>query len=283
MVSKVFAQTKIRLENAGIESPELEARVIFEELFGRNFQKDILIGRLNRELSDGESARLEGMITRRISGEPLQYIIGEWEFYGLDFKVGKGVLIPRQDTETLVEAALSLLKYVKQPKILDLCSGTGCIPIALSYHLKDAQISAAELYDEAYGYLEVNIANHGNKVRPYRLDVLDESSVKRFSNLDMITCNPPYLTGEDMSKLQKEVSYEPKSALYGDDDGLEYYHVIPKIWRDSLCEGGYIVFEIGSTQAESASAILKDCGYRDISVIKDFAGRDRVVYARKLW
>ncbi len=282
MVSKVFAQTKIRLENAGIESPEFEARVIFEELFGRNFQKDILIGRLNRELSDEENARLEGIITRRISGEPLQYIIGEWEFYGLDFKVGNGVLIPRQDTETLVDRALSLLKDVKQPKILDLCSGTGCIPIALSHHLKDAQICAAELYDKAYDYLEVNIANHGNKVMPYRLDVLDKSSAKLFSNLDMITCNPPYLTGDDMRGLQKEVSFEPSSALYGEEDGLEYYRIIPKIWRDSLCEGGYIVFEIGSTQAESVSAILKDCGYGDISVTKDFAGRDRVVCARKL-
>ncbi len=282
MVSKVFAQTKIRLENAGIESPELEARVIFEELFGRDFGKDILIGRLKRGLSDEENACLEDMVSRRISGEPLQYIIGEWEFYGLDFKVGKGVLIPRQDTETLVEAALSLLKDVKQPKILDLCSGTGCIPIALSYHLKGAQISAAELYDEAYGYLTTNIARHGNKVEPCRLDVLDESSAKRFSDLDLITCNPPYLTGEDMRGLQKEVSYEPESALYGDDDGLEYYRIIPRIWRDSLCEGGYIVFEIGSTQAESVCGILKDCGYSDISVVKDFAGRDRVVRARKL-
>lgn len=281
MVTEAFAKTKTRLAQAGIESPEFEARVIFEELFGRNFGMDILMERLERELSDEESARLEDIIARRISGEPLQYIIGEWEFYGLDFKVGKGVLIPRQDTETLVDAALSLLKEEKQPKILDLCSGTGCIPIALSYHLEDAQIYAAELYDEAYGYLEANITNHGSKVKPYRLDVLDINSAKQFSDLDMITCNPPYLTGEDMSELQKEVSYEPSSALYGNEDGLEYYRIIPKIWHDSLCEGGYIVFEIGSTQAENVSAILKDCGYSDMSVIKDFCGRDRVVHAKK--
>lgn len=142
MVTKAFAQTKTRLAQSGIESPEFEARVIFEELFGRNFGMDILMRRLDRVLSYEESARLESMISRRISGEPLQYIIGEWEFYGLGFKVGKGVLIPRQDTETLVDAALDLLKEVKQPKILDLCSGTGCIPIAISYHLKDAQICA---------------------------------------------------------------------------------------------------------------------------------------------
>lgn len=281
MVTKAFAQTKTRLAQSGIESPEFEARVIFEELFGRNFGMDILMGRLDRVLSYEESARLESMISRRISGEPLQYIIGEWEFYGLGFKVGKGVLIPRQDTETLVDAALDLLKEVKQPKILDLCSGTGCIPVVLSYHLKDAQICAAELYEEAYGYLVANITSHGNKVKPCRLDVLDESSAEQFSGFDMITCNPPYLTGEDMSMLQKEVSYEPESALYGEDDGLKYYRVIPKIWRDSLRVGGYIVFEIGSTQAESVCDILKDCGYCDISVIKDFAGKDRIVYAKK--
>ncbi len=282
MVNKALEDAKIRLSECGIESPELEARVIFEELFGRDFRKDILMGRLNRGLSQSESARLDDMISRRISGEPLQYIIGEWEFYGLDFKVGSGVLIPRQDTETLVDAALSLLNGVKQPKILDLCSGTGCIPIALSYHIKDALISAAELYDEAYSYLEANIANHGNKVKPYRLDALNIDSAKRFSGLDMITCNPPYLTGEDMHNLQKEVFYEPESALYGEEDGLEYYRIIPKIWRDSLCAGGHILFEIGCTQAESVCDILKDCGYRDISVVKDFAGRDRVVHARKL-
>lgn len=281
MVTGAFEDTKNRLADGRIESPEFEARVIFEEIFGRDFGKDILMGRLNRELSDSESARLEDILSRRISGEPLQYIIGEWEFYGLRFKVGKGVLIPRQDTETLVEAALSLIKDTKQPKILDLCSGSGCISIALSYHLKGADISAAELYDEAFGYLEANIARHGNKVKSYRLDVLDENSAKQFLGLDMITCNPPYLTAGDMRNLQKEVSYEPSSALYGEDDGLEYYRIIPRIWRDSLREGGYIVFEIGCTQAESVCAILKDCGYRDIAVVKDFAGRDRVVHARR--
>lgn len=281
MVSDSFENTKKRLLDCGIESPEFEARVIFEELFGRNFGKDIIMGRLRRELSQSESARLEDMVARRISGEPLQYIIGEWEFYGLRFKVGKGVLIPRQDTETLADTALSLLKDVKQPKIMDLCSGTGCIPITLSYHLSQAQISAAELYDDAYNYLEANITNHGNKVKPYRLDALDINSAKLFSELDMITCNPPYLTGEDMLGLQKEVSFEPESALYGEDDGLEYYRIIPKIWRDSLRDGGYIVFEIGCTQAESVSAILSDYGYCDIAVIKDLAGKDRVVYAKK--
>ncbi len=281
MVNEELGQTINRLAECGIQSPEFEAGVIFEELFGRNFRKELLMGRLGRGLSDRERARLEEIITRRASGEPLQYIIGEWEFYGLDFKVGKGVLIPRQDTETLVDTALSLLKDAKRPGVLDLCSGTGCIPISLSYHLKDAQIYAAELYDGAYGYLEENTARHGNKVKPYRLDALDENSAKLFSGLAMITCNPPYLTSEDMSSLQKEVSYEPASALYGDDDGLGYYRKIPRIWRDSLCEGGFIVFEIGCTQSESVSAILRDCGCRNISVVKDLAGRDRVVYARR--
>lgn len=281
MVKKAFEDTKKRLSDCGIESPEFEARLIFEELFGRDFRKDILMGRLERGLSESESARLEDIISRRTAGEPLQYIIGEWEFYGLRFKVGKGVLIPRQDTETLVDRALSLLKNAKQPKILDLCAGTGCIPISLSYHLSEAEIYAAELYDEAYGYLEANIASHGSKVKPYRLDVLDADSAKRFSDLDMITCNPPYLTGEDMRCLQKEVLHEPESALYGEDDGLKYYRIIPKIWHDSLREGGHILFEIGCTQAKSVCEILEDCGYRDISVIKDLAGRDRVVQARK--
>lgn len=281
MVKKAFEDTKNKLAECGIESPEFEARLIFEELFGQDFRKDILMGRLERGLSESECEKLEDIISRRTAGEPLQYIIGEWEFYGLRFKVGKGVLIPRQDTETLVDAALSLLKNTKQSKILDLCSGTGCIPIALSYHLSEAEIYAAELYADAYGYLEANIASHGSKVKPYRLDVLDVDSAKRFSGLDMITCNPPYLTAEDMRNLQKEVLHEPESALYGEEDGLKYYRIIPKIWRESLREGGHILFEIGCTQAKSVCEILEDCGYSDISVIKDLAGRDRLVQARK--
>lgn len=281
MVRDFLAKAEIRLKEAGIEDYSFEAAVIFEEVYGRSFSKDLLLKRLEREPSQEETDKICDCVLRRTSGEPLQYVIGKWEFYGMEFSLGKGVLIPRQDTEILIDAALSLLKSSPSPKILDLCSGTGCIPIVLKKKLPQAAVMALELYDDAYSYLIKNINSYGGSVKPFKLDALDKESAKGFHELDLITCNPPYLTAKDMAYLQKEVSFEPAAALYGSPDGLEYYRIIPSIWMDSIRDGGHILFEIGCSQAESVSGILKEHGFEDIEVIKDLSGRDRAVLAKK--
>ncbi|MCD7824050.1 MAG: peptide chain release factor N(5)-glutamine methyltransferase [Oscillospiraceae bacterium] len=282
MVSSLYNETLSALESAGIEDSDFEANVIFEEVYGRDFKLRLLTGQLDRKETEAESARLDEMLHRRISGEPLQYIVGRWGFYRGEFTVGEGVLIPRQDTETLVESAYQLLKDTPSPKILDLCSGTGCIAITLSELLPEAEVHAVELYDNAYKYLEKNVTGHGSNVIPHKLDVLDESSAGQFTGFDLITCNPPYLTSEDMAELQKEVTHEPATALFGGTDGLDFYRAIPTIWKPALKLGGYIAFEIGAAQGEAVKAILESARYTDIRVIKDLCGKDRTVIAKNL-
>ena len=285
MVSSIYEEVKSALGVGGIEDFSFEADVMFEEVFGRDFKLRLMTGQLERAETGDESAKLHEMLQRRLSGEPLQYIVGRWEFYRGEFSVGEGVLIPRQDTETLVEAAFELVKNIKSPKILDLCSGTGCIAITISELLTESgnipEVHALEFYDSAYTYLERNISEHGGNVIPHMLDVLSEKSAGEFSELDLIVCNPPYLTDEDMLELQNEVKCEPETALFGGDDGLDFYRTIPVIWKDSLKPGGFIAFEIGMTQGEAVKAILEGTGYEGIRVIRDLCGKDRAVVAKK--
>ncbi|MCD7784490.1 MAG: peptide chain release factor N(5)-glutamine methyltransferase [Oscillospiraceae bacterium] len=281
MVNSLYNEVLSALKSGGIEDYEFEADVMFEEVFGRDFRLKLLTGQLDRPETESESARLHKMLRKRLSGEPLQYIIGRWDFYRGEFSVGEGVLIPRQDTETLVETAFKLVKDIRTPKILDLCSGTGCIAITLSELLSEAEVHAVELYDEAYSYLEQNISGHQSHVIPHKFDALSDESASEFSDFNLITCNPPYLTESDMQNLQSEVTHEPETALFGGADGLDFYRAIPKIWKKSLKPGGYIAFEIGATQGEAVKAILEANGYADARVIKDLCEKDRGVIAKK--
>lgn len=281
LVAELYRAAEIRLGMAGIDSCRAEARIIFEELFGSSFMLDLMCSRLGECPPEKEQA-IEQMLVRRIGKEPLQYIIGSWEFYGRRFYVGDGVLIPRQDTELLIDTAKSLLEKKTSPYIIDLCSGSGCIPITLGLERPDANVDAVELYQRAYSFLERNIKLHNSQVTPHRLDVLDKASASGFSDVDLIVCNPPYLDERDMSELQAEVECEPKTALFGGKDGLEFYRIVPSVWRKCLAEDGHILFEIGSTQADSVSQLLFNSGYSEISVIKDYCGRDRAVSAKRI-
>lgn len=279
MVKSLISELSERLKTV-TESPEHEAAIICEEVYGRDFRLKLLTGQLDREPTTAEREKLDDMVARRISGEPLQYIIGEWEFYGLDFKVAEGVLIPRPDTETLVDTALKLIDGVKSPKVLDLCSGTGCVAIAIKANRPDAEVSALELYPEAFKILGENIARRGG-VTAVNADALSEDTAAKFSGLDLITANPPYLTSEDMSNLQREVTKEPAAALFGGDDGLDFYRGLSRIWRNCLRDGGHIAFEIGFGQEEAVCEILKWYGYCDIGFERDLTGKVRVVHAEK--
>ncbi len=262
------------LRAGGIEDFTFEAECLMEHMLGKSWKIDSLLGRLS--VTDRQSAELCELASRRIKGEPLQYILGRWEFYGLELSVGEGVLIPRQDTETLVETALELLG--DSPKVVDLCSGTGCIPIALSQKIKGSYI-AVEKYDSAYKYLLQNTQRYGG-VTPVMGDVLDEALAQSFDGLDLITANPPYLTKEDMESLQLEVKSEPETALYGGDDGLYFYREISRIWKRSLRSGGHIIFEVGVTQGVDVAQILKSLGYTDINLHLDYTDRVRCVSAK---
>lgn len=265
------------LNNGGIENFEFESVCIIEDVFKQNIY-DMISAKLECEDCDERVNQCNSLVQRRIDGFPLQYVLGKWEFYGLPFKVGEGVLIPRQDTETLVDYVLTMFKNNDTPlKIVDLCSGTGCIPIAIEKHLDNIEIHAIELSTIAHSFLVENIAINSSKVIAHLGDVLEPTIYESFSGLDLITANPPYLTTTDMENLQKEVSFEPKISLFGGDDGLKYYRDICKLWKNSLKVGGMIVFEIGQNQEEDVSKIMRDNGFSDIAIIPDLCGINRVV------
>lgn len=259
------------LEAAGTEDAAFDVRCMMEQVCGRDLC--LITG-----ISPEEEDRIRSMAARRMTGEPLQYILGEWEFYGLRLFVGEGVLIPRPDTETLVEAALDFCKGRESLCIADLCSGSGCIALALQELLPHAKVHAVETSDRALGYLRKNAAYHGDRIAVHRADVLDARTAEGFSGVDVIVSNPPYLTAEDMQHLQREVQHEPEMALYGASaDGLHFYREITRLWKGTLREGGLLAFEVGIGQAEAVRQILEAQGFGSIRILPDLAGVERVV------
>lgn len=250
-------------------SSDFEARQLCRFVFGEP----------DGDASDDEKARFSELLKRRKDGEPLQYILGEWEFYGHRFFVGEGVLIPRQDTETIVDAAIE--HSSENPVIIDLCSGSGCIGITLSKELSHPRVFLAERSEKALSYLNRNIELNGADVTAVKCDVLDEKSLSLFPMADMIVCNPPYLTKYDMSVLQREVTFEPEDALFGGDDGLDFYRGVSALWKQKLKPRGTIIYEIGAGQENDVGQILKENGFENITYRKDLCEIIRAVIAEK--
>lgn len=264
------------LEENGIEAPDFEALQMLQSLGYSKIQ--ILEGR--GVLTQQQQEQLRQLASRRLEGEPLQYLLGEWEFYGLTLKVGPGVLIPRPDTETLVEAGLSYLKGRTGCRVLDLCAGTGCVGLAVEQNAKNiSALYALEKEEAAFFYLKENLAAYESRIMPLHQDGLAPGP--EADRLDLILCNPPYLTGEDMESLQTEVRYEPPSALDGGEDGLDFYRRLTAVWKDRLVSGGLLAYEIGMGQQEDVSRILTREGLEQIHWKEDLSGIVRVVAGRK--
>ena len=259
----------------------LEAR----ELLGRALKLDCRSKEFNEKLweqtEDEAEDRFCAYCERRLNGEPLQYILGEWDFCGLTFEVGKGVLIPRQDTELLVEIAEKQYKNSDSVDIIDLCAGSGCIGLTLEKRLKNVNLSLVEYYTDAIDFLFRNKFRHGSNARIVKGDVTDVQLAGVSPMADLIVCNPPYLTASDMKELQREVRFEPVEALYGGEDGLEMYRKIVRLWKDVLRPDGMMLFEIGATQADEVMQIMIQHGFRDVRVKRDYCGNDRAVFGFK--
>lgn len=218
---------------------------------------------------------IKAIAAKRRDGIPLQYILGKWWFYKSEFLVGEGVLIPRQDTETLVETALEFIKDIKNPKICDLCSGSGCIAISIANDRKDAAVTAVEKYDGAYEFLLKNIEyNRAENITPLKADATAEP----IGEYNLIVCNPPYIKDGDKNDLSLEVLNEPHTALFGGEDGLYFYRVISEKWKSALKANGILAFEVGINEAEEVAKILKNNGFKNIGVKKDLIGIERVVF-----
>ena len=259
------------------EDFSFEAREIVKSVFLVS-NSDIIAGK-EVEVSKASEMRLESIISKRKERYPLQYILGSWDFYGREFFVGEGVLIPRADTEIIVEKSLEFLRNKTNPKVLDLCSGSGCIAVTLKLEKCDATVTAVEKSEKAFSYLTKNC----DKLKACVNCILgDAFECNTDDDFDLIVSNPPYLTKEDMENLQQEVKSEPRMALYGEEDGLFFYRELTRIYSDKLKKGGMLIYEIGDGQHSLVEEILLQNGFKDISQTKDYNGIIRCVAGIKL-
>ena len=241
-----------------------------------NKDKSFLMVHDDYLLHDDEIIKINTFVERRIKGEPLQYIIDEQYFFGRKFYVDENVLIPRADTEILIEEILNEVPKTSNLKILDLCTGSGCIAITLKKERLDLDVFAGDISEKALNVAKKNAEILNADVKFIKSDLFDNISEQDF---DVIVSNPPYIESENCKGLDEEVKKEPLLALDGGEDGLFFYREITKKAKEYLKETGYLFFEIGYNQTNALKQILEKEGYKDISVIKDFGGNDRVVKA----
>lgn len=255
-----------------------EIYCLLEHIFGWN--KHAVLLRKDTECDPQKESDFLRLLERRKSGYPLQYLLGSWEFWGYEFSVGEGVLIPRADTEILCETVLEAAKAFPAPRIADLCSGSGCLPVVYSKEIPHAEeIVAVELSEQALPYLKKNVEqNDCRNVRVIHDDVLTWTPDKP---LHIISSNPPYLSDEEMQELQKEVTFEPEMALLAPENGLYFYRILSQRCKDFLVSGGLLAFEVGWTQAKAVAALMEQNGYMNIQILQDYSGNDRVVLGYK--
>ena len=224
---KLLEQGTALLEQAvGECDPRREARILLAFVLNSD-EMSLRLAPL-REVTSQQAEAFVALCGRRAAGEPLQYLVEEWEFFGLPFAVGPGVLIPRPETELLVEAALEKLEGKTAPAVADLCSGSGCIAVAVAKNLSGAKVTAVELSEKALPYLKKNVAANAAAVEVVQGSVL-EADLLAGRSFDMILSNPPYISDEEMAQLQPEVRKEPEMALWGGSDGLTFYSALPGI------------------------------------------------------
>lgn len=272
-----YSEAVRRLNEAGIEENRSEADIIFEYYFGMNKLKIILHG--NEKLPENLIDKLDEVIAKRKKGIPIQYILGEWNFRNLRFKVGEGVLVPRDDTNILIDVSVKFLNSKKNPCVIDLCSGSGCVAISIERELKlkNTEIFGVELSKKAFEYFKSNAEINRSNVKAINGDILKIYSEFCDDKFDAIVSNPPYIRTDEISKLQKEVKFEPSMALDGGKDGLCFYKNICKNWIPKLKVGGMIAYEIGFGQENEIKKFMEESGIGCIKFYKDINNIIRVV------
>lgn len=275
-ISELYRNGKNKLTEAGLESPAFDAMCLLGKVFGIGSRAQLAIH--GSDIADEASAHeYTELIARRLT-TPLQYILRRWEFDGMEMHVGEGVLVPREDTLAIVEAVQDALRGIDQPKILDLCAGTGAIGISLARRIPDAQVICLEKSDLAMNYLRQNIAEFGdNRVTAIFGDVLKSPEFSDGEKFDCIVSNPPYILSADMEGLQWEVKCEPHMALDGGADGLDFYRAICSDWLGLLNPNGIIAFESGYDICDGVETVMATNGVDQIRRFKDFGGIDRCI------
>jgi len=274
----VYLSVRKALRGIGVESFTLESRILCA--YAAEKTMDEFMRDLKLYISEEYQEKVQGMLKRRLKGEPLAYIVGEWEFYGLPFSVNPSVLIPRVDTEIMVDQAINMLRYrMNSKRVLDLCAGSGCIGISVAVHVRDSSVLLVDSSDKALEVCRRNIlrTNSSHHVTAVNADAT-KAPPALLGTFDMILCNPPYIPTKEIRLLDKSVAdYEPREALDGGKDGLDFYRSITSLWKAALKPGAVLMFECGIDQAKSVREIMEEEGYTDIVVFKDTLKVDRVV------
>lgn len=277
----IYFKLRTKLRDNGVEAFGLEARILLAAAAGKTVEE--LLRDLNLYTSSEIEEKATSMLDRRLTGEPLAYIAGEWEFHGLPMIVTPDVLIPRMDTEVLVDAAVDALKhYGRRGRVLDLCCGSGCIACAIGAELPTVRIVAA---DNSPAALEVSRRNISlNKQLPRIITMLADAKTwppMGIGSFDLIVSNPPYIATSEILTLDSSVrDYEPLCALDGGNDGLDFYRAIIKYWTITLRPNGLMMFEVGEEQAEAIKQMLLSAGYVSAISLPDTAGTLRVVVGK---
>jgi len=270
---KLFAKALDLLKSSGIENVEYDIKAILTDTFGLDLNKFILDMDNEFEPDKDLEAKYLSRIEKRKMHIPLQYIINKQNFYGLDFYVDESVLIPRYDTENIVDRIVKDCKENKYLSVLDLCTGSGCIAVCLKKNGFE-KVYAADISDKALA-----VAKHNAKLNNADIIFLQSDLYENFPKeirVDIIVSNPPYISTDKIAELETQVKdFEPKLALDGGKDGLDFYKKILKLSKDFINKSGRLYLEIGYDQAKEVVDLAKKEGYYNIQIIKDLSGRDR--------
>lgn len=279
--NELYINTRSTLKRSGIEAYALEARVLVASAAGKTVQQ--LLRDLSLYTTDQVEEQVNAFVARRLAGEPVAYITGDWEFYGLPIKVTRDVLIPRADTELLVDLVKQALTgYKMDARVLDLCCGSGCITCAVGHELPATKLVAVDLSASALEVCRANVNLNRLSTRVICLQAdATASPPLGIGNFDIIVSNPPYIPSKEISTLDGSVKdYEPIWALDGGKDGLRFYRSIIKFWKTLLRPEGLLIFEVGEGQAEKVADMLMAAGFSSTSVHQDARGVDRAVAGR---
>lgn len=274
----LFTRWQNELNSSGIDDAEFDCTLLFQEVLGVSksefFSADY-------KLSEDKAYKINGLIERRKKGEPLQYILGCWEFYSRKFFVGEGVLIPRDDTEVVLRATLphldKLTKHSEEIKILDLCSGSGILGITLKCEYRNAEVTAVEISEKALPYLLKNAEHNNADIKVINESLYDCAHKFENNSLDLIISNPPYIKKSDLCTLQTEVLREPTLALDGGEDGCDFLRGIVSLYTDKIKIGGMLALELDSQQAQYTKALMEQKGFESIEIFDDLGGIHRAI------
>ncbi len=268
------------LKSAGVESPQLDAELLLAA--SCNVSRLEIIANPDKVLNKSEFIRFRRLLAARIRRLPLAYLLKKQEFWGLELEVSPAVLVPRPETETVVEASLDFLNKISKPVVLDVGTGSGAIAIALAKELPHAKIMAIDISEKALRIARRNAKKYGVNIRFLKCDLRDSETLKRVPRLDAIVSNPPYIPSGEIDGLQPEIAkHEPRIALDGGKDGLDFHRTIADLAVKKLKKTGRVFVEVASGQAEKASALYNNSQMNLISFRRDLAGIERVLVAEK--